>query len=153
MTVALLVNWKRCRGYTMLELIIVVVIVGILATIVAVGGAQVNDVMADRDARSKVDRVLLAQRGWAIRNLAWSGDTNGLVIGRGITLTSGVSSGPKVVSFAAEEGVRLGIAVLSSTGECHAKFVGDPVTSSEELWVEVPAGYPCSGQSAIAVSR
>jgi len=137
----------------MLELIIVVVIVGILATIVAVGGIRVSDVMADRDARSKVDRVVLAQRGWASRNLAWADGSENLVVGRGITTTSGVSTGPKVVSFAEEEGVRLGVAVLSATGECQAKFVGDPVTSSEETWVTLPPGYPCSGQSAIAVSR
>jgi prepilin-type N-terminal cleavage/methylation domain-containing protein len=141
------------RGYTLLELIIVVVVVGILATIVAVGGVRLGDVMADRDARSKVDRVVLAQRGWASRNLSWNDDGEGLVIGRGITTTNGVSTGPKVVSFSEEEGVRLGVAVLSSTGSCQAKFVGDPVTSREEIWVSIPSGYPCSGQSAIAVSR
>jgi prepilin-type N-terminal cleavage/methylation domain-containing protein len=143
----------RTRGYTILELLIVVVIVSILATIVAVGGLRVGDVMADRDARSKVDRVVLAQRGWASRNLAWADTSANLVIGRGITTTSGVSTGPTVVSFAEEEGIRLGVAVLSSSGECQAKFAGDPVTSSEENWVDIPAGYPCSGQSAIAVSR
>jgi len=137
----------------MLELAVVVVIVSILATIVAVGGMRVSEVMADRDARNKVDRVVLAQRGWASRNLAWAEDAGGLVVGRGLTTTTGVSTGPEVVSFAEEEGIRLGVAVLSSTGECQAKFVGDPVTSSEETWVAIPAGYPCSGQSAIAVSR
>jgi prepilin-type N-terminal cleavage/methylation domain-containing protein len=144
---------RHSRGYTLLELIIVVAVVSILATIVAVGGVRLSDVMADRDARSKVDRVVLAQRGWASRNLAWNDDGNGLVISRGITTTNGVSTGPKVVSFSEEEGVRLGVAVLSSTGSCQAKFVGDPVTSREEAWVSIPAGYPCSGQSAIAVSR
>lgn len=141
------------RGYTLLELLIVAVVVAILATIVALAGLRMSDIMADRDARTKVDRVVLAQRGWASRNLAWNDESTGLVYGRGITVTNGVSTGPKVVSFAAEEGVRLGVAVLSSSGECQAKFVGDPVTSREESWVTLPVGYPCSGQSAIAVSR
>jgi len=141
------------RGYTLLELIVVVVIVSVLAGIVALGGARVGEVMYDRDARSRVDRLVLAQRGWAGRNLAWTGDADELVVGRGLTVTSGVSTGPNVVSFSEEEGVRLGVAVLSRTGTCQAKFLGDPVTSRDETWVSIPAGYPCSGQSAIAATR
>lgn len=135
----------------MLELIVAVVIVGVLAGMVALAGTRVADTMADRDARARVDRVVLAQRGWASRNLAWAAESSDLVVGRGLTLTRGASTGPKVASFSEEEGTRLGVAVLSSTGECQAKFVGDPVTSREETWVVIPVGYPCSGQSALAV--
>lgn len=137
----------------MLELVVVMVIVSILAGLVAVGGVRVGEVMADRDARNKVDRVVLAQRGWATRNLAWTGEPENLMIGRGINATRGVSTGPTVVSFSEEEGIRLGVAALSSTGECQAKFVDDPVTSRVETWVTIPSGFPCSGQSALAISR
>lgn len=137
----------------MLEIIISVFVVSILAGIVAVAGTRVSETIADRDARTRVDRVVLAQRGWASRNLAWADDAGDLAAGRGVTVTRGVSTGPDVVSFSEEEGVRLGVAVLSSTGECQAKFVGDPVTSREEAWVTLPDGYPCSGQSAIAANR
>jgi prepilin-type N-terminal cleavage/methylation domain-containing protein len=143
----------RWRAYTMLEIIIAVFVVSILAGIVALAGTRVADLIANRDARNRVDRIVLAQRGWASRNLAWADDVDDLVAGRGITLTRGVSTGPDVVSFSEEEGVRLGVAVLSSTGDCQAKFLGDPVTSREETWVALPAGYPCSGQSAIAANR
>lgn len=144
---------RQGRAYTMLEIIISVFVVSILAGIVAVAGTRVSETIADRDARTRVDRIVVAQRGWASRNLAWAEDAGDLVAGRGITVTRGVSTGPDVVSFSEEEGVRLGVAVLSSTGECQAKFVGDPVTSREEAWVVLPAGYPCSGQSAIAANR
>lgn len=144
---------RRRRAYTMLEIIISVFVVSILAGIVAVAGTRVSETIADRDARTRVDRVVLAQRGWASRNLAWADDADDFAAGRGVTVTRGVSTGPDVVSFSEEEGVRLGVAVLSSTGECQAKFVGDPVTSREEAWVTLPAGYPCSGQSAIAANR
>ena len=141
------------RGYTILELVVVVVIVSILAGVVAAAGAQVADVMYDRDARSRADRLVLAQRGWASRNLAWTDDSANLVVGRGLTLTGGVSTGPNVVSFRAEDGIRLGVAVLSRTGSCQGKFLGDPLTERDETWVTLPTDWPCSGQSVVSLNR
>jgi len=139
----------RRRGFTLLEILAAMMIVLILAGVVALVASRFTDTLADRDASSNLDRVVLAQRVWASKNFSWADGTVSLPVGRGISLTNGVSTGPRVVSIGQEEGVRLGLAVLSSSGTCIAKYLDDPLTSRLETWVDLDDSLPCSGQAAL----
>jgi Tfp pilus assembly protein PilE len=133
----------------MLELLAVVAIVLILGTISVVSFAQLSRVLENHEARSAVDRVVMAERNWASKNISWTQEPGNLSVGRNVTATTGVSGDAKTVSVAVERGTRLGLAAMSSSGECQAKVLGDPVGSREESWVTIPAGMSCSGASAL----
>jgi prepilin-type N-terminal cleavage/methylation domain-containing protein len=140
----------RRRGYTLLEILVTLTLVMILTLIGVASYRILADNIADRDARGNVDRVVQAERAWAMRNASWTADITGLAVGRGITVTTAISTGPGVVSIAVRGGTELGVAALSETGDCQAKRVGDPLTDAEEEWVPLGDGVPCSGDFVLA---
>lgn len=140
----------RRRGYTLIEILVTLTLVMILTLIGMASYRILAANIADRDARGNVDRVVQAERSWAMRNAAWTADVAELSVGRGITVTTTISTGPGVVSIAVRGGTELGVAALSETGDCQAKRVGDPLTDGEEEWVPLASGVPCSGDFVLA---
>ncbi len=139
-------------GYSLLELIVTLLLV-MLLTGVGIAGYQVfSRNLADHDARGNIDRVVQAERSWVTRNASWTDDPQDLTVGRGITVTTGVSTAANVVSIAVRNGAELGAASLSESGECQGKRLGDPLANGEETWVEIPSGLPCSGDSVLATN-
>jgi hypothetical protein len=127
----------------------VLVISGVLALIGVVSYAVLADNFADRDARANIDRVVLAQRAWALRNGAWTEDAGDLKTGRNLFVTQGPSTGAEDISMSVSGGVRLGLAALSTSGACQGKVLGDPLGDRSEAWVDM-SGLPCTGQAALA---
>lgn len=144
---------KARRGLTMLEMIVGLVIVGLLAGIGSLTFSLLSAGAQDREARQRLDRVVLAERSWAAKNVSWTADASELTLGRGIDVVSGVSRNSAEISLSVEDGVHLGLAALSEAGNCQAKYVGDPLLGTEETWVTIPEGQPCSGRSAILYGR
>lgn len=140
----------RRRGYSMLELIVALGLVMLLTLIGVASYRLLSSSVADRDARGNVDRVVQAQRAWAMRNAAWAADPQDVPAGRGLTVTTAASTSPRTVSIAVRGGTLLGVAALSESGECQGKKVGDPLLDSDEEWVTLPEGTPCSGDFILA---
>ena len=141
------------RGFTMLEMLVGLVVVGLLAAIGSLTFTLLSASAQNREARQRLDRVVLAERTWAAKNVSWTSAASELTLGRGIDVVSGVSRNSGEISLSVEDGIHLGLAVLSEAGECQAKYVGDPLLGTEEIWVEIPEGQPCNGRSAILYGR
>lgn len=139
-------------GYSLLELIVTLLLVMLLTGIGVAGYKVFSRNLADRDARGNIDRVVQAERSWVTRNASWTDDPQDLAVGRGVTVTTGVSTVANVVSISVRDGADLGVASLSESGECQGKRVGDPLADGAETWVDIPSGLPCSGDSVLAMN-
>lgn len=135
----------------MLELIVVLVIAGILSLISAATYSLFSETFANREARTNIDRIVLAERGWVTRNSSWTGNASDLLVGRGLSVTNGISTGSTIVSISVEGGVRLGVAAMSDSGTCQAKVLSDPLINGSETWVTLDGDMPCSGQAALVI--
>lgn len=139
------------KGYTLLEILVTLGLVMILTLIGVASYQTLSDNFANRNARGNVDRVVQAERVWAMRNASWTADPGSLQTGRGLTVTTGVSTSPNVVSIAVRGGTELGVAALSETGDCMAKRVADPLVDSTEEWVNLGPGAACSGDFVLSL--
>lgn len=144
---------RHRSGFSLLEVIVVLVIVAILAAAGSLTFASISGTANEREARRRVDRVVLAERTWAARNASWTNDANELLLGRGLTLVSGPSLTTSEVSVSVEDGLHLGLAAIADGGSCQAKYLGDPLTGRVETWVAIPDDQPCSGRSALIYGR
>lgn len=141
------------RGFTLFELIVVLAIALILGAVGAASFSQLRSVSADTSASTTLERVLLAQQAWLARNATWADSGASLSVGRGVTVTSGPSTGPGVASVAISSDNRLGVAVLSDSGECLAGVFSDPVVGGELVYPELGDAASCSGEAALAVTQ
>lgn len=144
---------RHRRGFSLLEVIVVLVIVALLAAVGSLTFTRLSGTTNEREARRRIDRVVLAERTWAVKNASWTNDANELVLGRGLTLVAGPSRTPGEVSVSVEDGLHLGLAATADGGSCQAKYLGDPLTGRAETWVVIPADQPCSGRSALIYGR
>jgi prepilin-type N-terminal cleavage/methylation domain-containing protein len=139
------------KGFTLVEILLVLLITAVLAAVSVGAYGLFTDNLSERDARANIDRVVLSQRAWALRNGAWTADLEELKAGRGLVLTGGTSTRYGTVSVAVEDGTRLGLATLAESGSCQGKVLGDPLADRSEEWVDM-SGLPCTGQAALAAS-
>ena len=138
-------------AFTLLELLAGLAVVGILSTIAVVGYQSFQDNTADATAKGTMDRAVQAQQRWFSRYGVWN-ESLDQETGRGTRLTNGPSYTADVVSFTVGDGERLGVAVRSNSGICHAIVLGDPLLTATVTRFTIPSGNVCSGQGALTTS-
>lgn len=138
------------RGYSLLEILVTLTVALILAGAAVTSFAYIKALSADNEARTALDRVAMAERAWVARNATWADDPSVLNVGRGLVVTQSASGSPTVVSIAVNNDNELGVAVMSETGTCMARVLGDPLLDGGETSFEMPSGSACSGVGALS---
>jgi prepilin-type N-terminal cleavage/methylation domain-containing protein len=141
---------RRGRGFTLIELLVAMGVLLALSAIVVVSLQAVTGRVDDTAAEQVLDRVQFAEQAWLAKNATWASDPTALEPGRGITVTRGVSTGPDIASIDVSPENELGIAVMSETGTCKARKLGDPLEDGTQVSADLAVTLACTGQAALA---
>lgn len=141
----------RTRGFTLIEVIVTLGILLVLVGIGTVSFTTIKNATTNNTASQNLDRIIFAERAWLARNATWASDPSVLQLGRGLRATNAPSNDPDVVSIAVDDDNTLGLAVMSESGTCYGRTIGDPMTDGTETAVTVDPNTTCSGQGVLGL--
>jgi prepilin-type N-terminal cleavage/methylation domain-containing protein len=142
----------RRRGFSLIEFVVAVVILVVLAAIGTFTYRAIINKSANVSAESSIGRVEQSELGFATSFGFFTPDPTDLqpAPGNDITLTTGNSTGPSVVSIAVGTDGSLGIAALSTSGSCETENVADASSGQQPTLTTLASSAACSGASALA---
>lgn len=143
---------SRRRGYTLIELAVVLSTIGLLIIIVGVTARSVLIDTRDREAEASLQQVLLAEQGFAQRfgtYTAFERDLDGLTQ---VTVTNDPSDDASVVSVAVGVNGTLGLAVRRNNDECLLVRVAS-IDGGGAITRPSLKRYACAGVSALGASE
>lgn len=138
------------KAFSLVEVIIVFVIIGILLSTVAATALWLDSRTDTAAAESRLNSVLSAQREAAFAYSAWETDVTKLNLPNGPVVSLDESYSPDVVSsFVASTG-DLFLATTDSNGTCIAWKVLDPLKGGSVVTLPVSSESFCSARSFAA---
>lgn len=139
---------RHARAFTLVEAVVAAALAAILAAAALATLTKVSGQAVAAEARANLDRVVVAQQRFAALYGTYTplpadlGD-----LGGDLTTTTGVSTGPNLVSIAVGTDASLAVAVGDSRGNCHARRV-DALDAGAAA-ADVTVAGPCVAAAAL----
>lgn len=138
----------RKRAFTLLEVVVVIIVLGIASVVAASVVRDQGKQVAGVDAATAVQRVLLAQQSYAAARGEYTSDPSALVgVGRDVQVIDGVSSTGNMVSMHVGAAGDVALAAMGSDGVCYGVVAAAPMAGGG-----VSNGSPavCAAESLLA---
>jgi prepilin-type N-terminal cleavage/methylation domain-containing protein len=144
---------RKRRGYTLIELIMVMAITGIFGVVVTIAAREVLDSESSKVADSNAQDVISKEQQFSQKYGSFTGFPEDITPARGYVLVTGTSRGPKEVSVALGENGTLGVAAMRDGDTCvHYRVVAlDAGGGSSRLSLGESAA--CRGEEALPASE
>lgn len=140
----------RTRAFTLLEVIVTLVLLGIVGATAVAGTTAFLDRTRDTEARAALDNVVLLQQSFANGFGTYASEPADLKVGRDLEVVPGgdLSDSGSTISMSVSDQGSLGLAVLSDSGTCLLRSVTALDAGAETITRPV-TGEPCTGQAAL----
>ena len=141
---------RSTRGYSLIEMAVVLILVSLLGAVVSVGYGQIRDRANQAVSERNLELVELSQRAFYDRTGNWTKDPGVLNGLREVSATVGPSTGPSIVSISADWQRNLWLAVLDESGQCRFRMVPAPDTGDDVVDSTSPLTCSASTFSSMA---
>lgn len=137
---------KKVKAFSLIELIIVFIIIGILLSVAASTAVWLSSRTETASAESSLNTVLNAQRESSFAYAAWETDFSALYLPSGPEVSAEVSLSPSLVSSKVSSKGDLYLAVSDANGNCIAWKVLDPLKGAGTIVLNVDPSSFCSAE-------
>lgn len=141
------------RGYTVIEIAVVVFIIGVFGVMVAIGALSVADSEAEKLAAAHAADAIAEQQRFAQRFGTYTGHPADLAAADGYDVVVDESSDHTQVSVALGESGTLGVAVRRNDSECLHWRVGALAAGGGVAEVTLAANAVCTGEEALPANE
>jgi type II secretory pathway pseudopilin PulG len=144
-----MVTRAAARGYTIIEIAVVIFIIGIFGVMVAIGAVAVLDTQTENLSSAHAQDVVLAQQNFAQRYGTYTGFPSDLPEADGYVVVTEESADATQVSVAVGVAGTLGVAVRTDDETCVHYRVPSLATGGSAVPVDLGPSSVCAGEEAL----